>query len=145
MMQASKACMDMIRAHESCRLKAYRCAGGAWTIGYGSTRGVRPLMQITAEEAERRLERDLDDAEDAVIRLVNVPLSQNQFDALCSFVFNVGSGAFAGSTLLRLLNAKDYAGAAYEFDKWVFASGKRMKGLATRRAAEKTLFLRSDS
>jgi lysozyme len=134
----------MIRAHEACRLKAYRCAGGAWTIGFGSTKGVRPLMEITQEEADERLTRDLRTAEDAVNRLVHVPLTQNAFDALCSFTFNVGSSALADSTLLRLLNERDYAGAAKEFDKWVFAKGKRLKGLVLRREAERRLFERAD-
>lgn len=145
MMQASKACYDLIRAHEGLRLKAYRCPGGVWTIGYGSTKHVRPLMEITCEEADERLKRDVEEAEEAVLRLVNVPLTQNQFDSLASFTFNLGSANLAESTLLRLLNERRYAEASAEFDKWVFAKGKRMKGLVLRRAAERALFERADS
>jgi lysozyme len=77
-----------------------------------------------------------------VSKLVKVPLSQNQFDALVSFEYNVGYGNFSKSTLLRKLNLKDYIGASKEFDKWVYANKKKLTGLVKRRKSEKELFLK---
>lgn len=111
-------------------------------------------MKITIGEAQARLVEDMTTAGDIVDRAVTAPLSQNQFDALCDFVFNVGPGkkgvkdgfvvlkSGEPSTMLRRLNASDYAGAAAEFPKWTKASGKVMPGLVTRRAAERALFER---
>ena len=85
---------------------------------------------------------DMTYAAQAVDRLVKVPLTQNQFDALVSFVFNIGDGAFAASTLLRYLNKGRYQEAAVEFMRWIHAGGKRLDGLIRRRRAEQELFLR---
>lgn len=140
-MSISPAGIALIQAHEGLRLTAYRDAGGVWTIGYGSTGGVRRGMTITRDQAVLRLYHDLDTAESAVNSRVTVPLSQPQFDALVSLVFNIGGGAFRKSTLLQKLNAGDYAGAANEFNRWVKAKGRVLPGLVTRRAAERALFL----
>jgi lysozyme len=140
-MSISPAGIALIQAHEGLRLTAYRDAGGVWTIGYGSTGGVRRGMTITRDQAVLRLYHDLDTAESAVNSRVTVPLSQPQFDALVSLVFNIGGGAFRKSTLLQKLNAGDYAGAANEFNRWVKAKGRVLPGLVTRRAAERSLFL----
>ncbi|MBP8282382.1 MAG: lysozyme [Chromatiaceae bacterium] len=137
----SPAGIALIQAHEGLRLTAYRDPVGIWTIGYGSTSHVHPGMQITRDQATLRLYHDVDDAEATVNRRVTVPLTQSQFDALVSLVFNIGGGAFRKSTLLQKLNAGDYAGAAGEFGRWVKAKGRVLPGLVTRRAAERALFL----
>jgi GH24 family phage-related lysozyme (muramidase) len=129
-----------IKHFESCRLEAYRDAGGVWTIGWGSTRGVTPGMTITQAEADQRFEADLAPAETAVASLVRVPLTDGQFAALVSFVFNCGAGTLRTSSLLRLLNGGDYAAVPAELRRFRFAHGKPLKGLAVRRAAEAALW-----
>lgn len=139
-MHISDAGLALIRQSEGLRLRAYLCPAGIPTIGYGSTAGVKMGQTITAERAEELLREDLRQFEAAVSRLVKVPLSQGQFDALTSFAFNLGAKSLEKSTLLRLLNAGDYPGAAAQFDRWVYASGKKLSGLVKRRAAERALF-----
>ena len=140
MMQISKAGLDLIKQFEGLYLKAYRCPAGVPTIGYGHTAGVAMGQTITQQQADDYLRRDVRQFERAVARLVSVPLTQGQFDALVSFAFNLGEGALAQSTLLRLLNAGDYAGAAAQFDRWNKAGGRVLPGLVRRRAAERALF-----
>ncbi|AFZ34651.1 glycoside hydrolase family 24 [Stanieria cyanosphaera PCC 7437] len=112
----SKAGINFIKLWEGLRLKAYRCPAGKWTIGYGTTKGVKAGQEITQREAESLLRNDLVVFEDATRNLVKVQLSQNQFDALVSFVYNVGEGAFAKSTLLQVLNEGKFTEAANNFD-----------------------------
>lgn len=132
--------MELIKRFEGLRLTPYYCSAGILTIGYGHTSGVKMGMRITEEEAEILLEADLGAAEMAVGRLVQVSLTDNQFAALVSFVFNLGSGRLASSTLLRKLNAGDYEGAAGQFGKWVFGGGRKLPGLITRRESERQLY-----
>lgn len=132
--------LELIKGFEGLRLNAYQDSAGVWTIGYGHTGGVRPGDRITQAEAEAYLRQDTGWAQQAVRDLVRVPLSQGQFDALTSFTFNLGRGALEGSTLLRKLNAGDYAGAQAEFGRWVHAGGEVLQGLVRRRAAEGDLF-----
>lgn len=144
-MRTSPAGRAFIGRHEGLRLAAYRDAAGVWTIGYGHTAAAGPPapaagMTIGAAEAEAILGRDLARFEQAVTRLVAVPLTQAQFDALVSFAFNVGEGALARSTLLKKLNAGDVAGAAAEFGRWNKAGGRVLAGLTRRRAEERALF-----
>lgn len=139
-MQPSQAAIDLIKAAEGLRLTAYRDSGGILTIGYGSTGGIKPGQTITPEQAEAMLVDDLDEAAEAVRQLVTVPLTQGQFDALCSFVFNLGAGRLRDSTLLRLLNQRKYGEAAAQFRFWVMASGQPLPGLVKRRAAERAMF-----
>ena len=139
-MHISEAGLALIRQFEGLRLSAYLCPAGIPTIGYGSTAGVQMGQTITAERAEELLREDVRQFEAAVSRLVKVPLNQGQHDALVSFAFNLGAKALEKSTLLRLLNAGDYSGAAAQFDRWVYASGKKLSGLVKRRAAERALF-----
>lgn len=139
-MMISQQGVDLIKSFESCRLKAYLCPAGVWTIGYGHTSGVRPNDEISQAQAERYLKADLVRVEQDVRILVRVPLTQGQFDALVSFAFNCGTRALSTSTLLRKLNVRDYAGAAEEFMRWVFANGKRFAGLERRRRLERRLF-----
>lgn len=140
MMQISKAGLDLIKQFEGLYLKAYRCPAGVPTIGYGHTAGVAMGQTITQQQADDYLRRDVRQFERAVSRLVTVPLTQGQFDALVSFAFNLGDGALAQSTMLRLLNAGDYTGAAAQFDRWNKAGGRVLPGLVRRRAAERALF-----
>ncbi len=135
---------DTIRHFESCRLEAYRDPTGVWRIGWGSSRGVTPGLTITQAEADRRFEEDLAPAETAVTNLVRVPLTDGQFAALVSFVFNCGAGTLRTSTLLRLLNGGDYACVPAELRRFRFAQGKPLKGLAIRRAAEAALWAGHD-
>lgn len=139
-MRTSDHGVELIKQFEGLRLHAYLDSVGVPTIGYGSTSGVELGDTITPEGAERLLREDLREAESAIDHLVTVPLSQNQFDALASFVFNVGHGNLASSTLLRKLNAGDYDGAAEEFPKWRYAGGQVLAGLERRRRAEAELF-----
>ena len=140
-MKISQKGLDLIKQFEGLRLKAYLCAAGVPTIGYGHTRGVSLGMSITEEQAEGYLLEDIHEFELAIQRLVYTRLTQNQFDALVSFTFNLGIGSLKTSTLLKKLNAGDIAGAANEFNKWVYAGGKKLKGLIKRRAAERLLFI----
>lgn len=132
--------LNLLRKFEGCRLTAYADSAGVWTIGYGHTRGVHKGDSCTQAQADTWLRDDAKEASDAVQRLVEVPLTQPQTDALTSFVFNLGAGAFEKSTLRKKLNAGDYAGAAAEFGRWVFAGDKKLPGLERRRAAEAELF-----
>ncbi|MGR2664258.1 lysozyme [Chromobacterium haemolyticum] len=141
-MKTSNAGIMLIKSFEGLKLVAYKCPAGIWTIGYGHTGpDVTPGQVITQAQADALLARDLERFEAGVSRLVSVQLNQNQFDALVSFAYNLGLGALQGSTLLRLLNAGDYAGAAAQFPRWNKASGKELPGLTRRRAAEQALFL----
>jgi lysozyme len=123
------------------RTSAYQDGGGVWTIGYGHTRGVTEGMTCTSDQAAQWLQNDVAAAVVCVLHMVDVAISQAQFDALVSFVFNVGAGNFASSTLLRKLNAKDYTGAADEFLKWNHVDGVVEGGLTTRREAERAHFI----
>lgn len=139
-MRLSPTGLDLIKSHEGLRLSAYQDVVGVLTIGYGHTSNVKPDMAISEQEAEDILRRDVASFEKAVNDLVTAPLNQNQFDALVSFAFNLGHGALERSTLLSKLNARDYAGAAAEFDRWINAGGKPWPGLVRRRKEERELF-----
>ncbi len=136
----TKVNLDLIKKFEGLYLTAYLCPADVWTIGYGHTKSVKPGMVITEAEADRLLEQDVAWVKAAVVGAVKVPLTANQTSALYSFVFNVGAGAFRSSTLLRKLNAGDYAGAQAQFRRWNKAGGKVLRGLTRRRAAEAKLF-----
>ncbi|MFC5358039.1 lysozyme [Azospirillum himalayense] len=136
--------LALVRHFEGLYLSAYLCPAGVPTIGYGHTAGVRMGQTIDGLQAEVFLRADMADAARDVDRLVKVLLTDQQRGALASFVFNLGAGALQSSTLLRLLNQGDYAGAAKEFPKWVYATVDGIKtqlpGLVKRRAAEAKLF-----
>jgi len=140
----------MVEGFEGFRAEVYDAnpPHGDWTVGIGHA--IKPgerffpygdVTTITRAEADDLFFYDTQEARQAVSDLVTVGLSGNQRAALESFVFNVGRGAFANSTLLRLLNQGDYNAAAAEFDRWVFAKGKKLGGLVARRASEKEVFL----
>ncbi len=132
--------LDLIKGFEGLRLNAYQDSGGVWTIGYGHTGGVKPGDSISQAQAEQYLRQDTGSAQQAVRNAVKVPLTQNQFDALVSFTYNLGAGALQKSTLLKKLNAGDYAGAQAEFGKFVHAGGQVLQGLVRRRGEEAALF-----
>jgi len=132
--------LALVRAYEGLGLEAYRDTSGVWTIGYGHTRGIGPGDSISTERAEQFLETDLMEAERAVAALVKVPLTDNQFSALVSFVFNAGEMAFAKSTLLRKLNEGGYGLVPACLKSWIFDNGRVLPGLVKRRAAEATLW-----
>ena len=111
-------------------IRSYRCPAGKWTIGYGATRGVRSGMRITEGEAEERLLADLNEHAEALHRYVEVPLSQNQYDALTSFVFNVGAANFKSSTLLKRLNSGQYHDIPNQLMRWNKAKTMAGAGLA---------------
>ena len=133
--------LALTQKFEGLRLTAYQDQVGVWTIGYGHTGPeVCAELTITQEQANNLLMQDIASAVAAVNRLVTVAFNQNGFDALVDFAFNLGNNALSGSTLLRKLNADDFAGAAAEFPKWCKAGGKVVPGLLRRRQAEQQLF-----
>lgn len=139
--QIGKAGLDLVKSFEGLKLRAYLCPAKVWTIGYGSTGPhVTPGKVITDAQANDLLQDDLDRFEKAVTRLVTVPLTQNQYDALVSFAFNVGISALERSTLLKRVNARLFDQARAEFSKWNRAGGRPLAGLTRRRAAEAALF-----
>lgn len=149
-LRTSAAGRKAIAQHEGTKLTAYVDSVGVLTIGVGHTSAAGPPvvkkgMKITAAECDEILARDLAAVETDVNRLVKVPITQNQFDALVSLVFNIGGTAFRKSSLLRKLNAGDIAGAGAQFLVWNkgTVNGKKVaiKGLTTRRQAERALFL----
>lgn len=126
---------------EGLRLESYRDVAGHWTVGYGHLGSpAGPGVSITKEQAEALLRADLNTAETAVSQMVKVPLTEEQFASLVSFVFNVGTGAFAKSTLLEELNKGNYDEVPAQLQRWVFAGGNRTPGLVNRRAAEAGLW-----
>ncbi|MDE1478458.1 lysozyme [Xenorhabdus bovienii] len=143
-MEISENGINKIKSYEGLRLHAYPDpATGAepWTIGYGHTKGVKPEQVITEQQAETFLHEDLIPIYAEIQRIVKVPLTQGQFDALCSFIFNLGIGNFIHSTLLKKLNLADYQGAAEEFLKWDRADGRVLADLRVRRVSEQKMFM----
>ncbi|MDE9435655.1 lysozyme [Xenorhabdus bovienii] len=143
-MEISDKGLECIKQYESLKLKAYpdpATGGIPWTIGYGHTKGVKKSDVITEPQAEAFLQDDLQPVYTTLRLWVKVPLNQGQFDALCSFIFNCGSGNFSGSMLLKKLNQGDYTGAAAEFSRCNKAAGKVIRGLNRRRASERQMFL----
>ena len=142
-MKLGAAGAALIKSREQLRLRAYKpTPDDKWTIGWGHTgKNVVEGLTWVLSQAEAAFDSDTQGAATAVMRLVDVPLTQNQFDALVAFVFNVGEPQFKDSTLLRVLNAHDYAGAAGHFAEWNHQAGKVLAGLTVRRAAERDLFL----
>jgi lysozyme len=138
--QVNEAGIALIKEFEGLHLVPYLCPGGVWTIGYGHTRTVRAGMKITEAEADQFLTEDLRLVGAALQRLVLVPLDDNEFAALASFVFNVGSGSFQSSQLLSLLNRGWYDQVPAQFLRWNRAGGEVMGGLTRRRLAEGKLW-----
>ena len=134
----------LVKRFEGCELKAYRCPAGVLTCGWGATDGVTEITEWTQEEADMRLAEDLAVFELRVKKLLLLEPTSNQLAALVSFAYNVGTMNLRTSTLLKLFNAGDFAGAAEQFPRWNKAAGKVLPGLIARRAAERALFLKED-
>jgi len=136
---------DLIKVSEGCRLEAYpdpATGGEPWTIGYGATgNDIDATTTWTQTQADDDLQRRVERLIRCIGGLVAVPLNDGQLAALVSFADNLGLGALSSSTLLRLLNHGSYQGAAGQFQRWVYAAGKVLPGLQTRRARERDLFL----
>jgi len=140
----SAAGLALTKQFEGLELKAYQDSVGVWTIGYGHTgTDVKPGLTITEAQASVLLAADVAWAVTCVNKSVKSAVNQNQFDAMVDFVFNLGCAAFAQSTLLRMVNAGDFAGAAGQFGRWNKAGGKVLAGLTKRRAAEAALFAKA--
>jgi GH24 family phage-related lysozyme (muramidase) len=142
-MKLSKNGLELIKSFEGLRLKAYKVTDSEkyFTIGYGHYGSdVKEGMEISKKKAEELFEKDVQKFVDGVNELVKVPINQNQFDSLVSFAYNVGLGALKKSTLLDLLNGKEYKGASEQFERWNKSGGKVLKGLVTRREKEQKLF-----
>lgn len=147
-MRLSQKGVDFIKSHEALRLKAYQDSKGVWTIGWGHTKNVHPGDVITRAQAEQFIRDDFAWVErtlnaDLVIGRDKPLVTQNEFDALCSLVFNIGSQAYLDSTVRRKIKQGDKMGAARAFKMWVYSNHKFIQGLANRRADEVRLFLQS--
>lgn len=142
MMQLGEKGKVLIQGFEKLALVAYRDQGGVWTIGWGHVGPEAFEGAIcTREQADTWFDKDVHTAVVAVIRSADVPVTQNQFDALVAFTYNVGVEAEVHSTLIRHVNARNLVGAAAEFGKWIHVKGVVSNGLIKRRAAERELFL----
>ena len=135
--------IELIKHFEGCELEAYKCAAGVPTIGYGHIKGVQIGDTITQEQAEQMLVEELNEYEGYINDMVTTPLSQNQFDALVSWVYNLGGGNLKASTLLKVLNSGDFNGVPAQLMRWNKAGGKVLEGLTRRRQAEADLFSRN--
>ena len=143
-MNTSPKGIALIIEFEGLRLKAYQCPGGVWTIGYGHTAGVKPGMVITEAQAEEYLKANLI-AFERYLNGLGLALNQNQFDALISFIYNVGTGNFSNSTLLRKVSANPQDNSIMdEFLRWVYSKGRVLPGLQRRRLAEMKLYFSND-
>lgn len=146
--QVPDSAIELIAHFEGFRSRPYYCPAGIATIGYGSTRykdGTPVTINdyaISKSKAMDMLLHDVNRFGSSVLKLISVPLTDNQYGALVSFVYNLGSARLQASTLRKKLNRRDYEGAAREFGKWVFAGKKKLAGLVTRREAERRLFER---
>lgn len=140
--QINQKGISLVKHFEGLYLSPYLCPSNKKTIGFGHTgKKAKEGRKITKAQAEALLQQDLDAAAAVVRKFVKVPLNNNQFSVLVSFTFNTGAGAFQRSTLLKLVNKQDFAGAGAELTKWVHGNrGRKLKGLVLRRQAERKLF-----
>jgi lysozyme len=132
--------LQLLKEVEGFRAKPYKDTGGVWTIGYGTVIRNLNIKSVTPQEAEELARNAVKHIEVTLNTVVSVPLSQNQFDALVVFIYNVGVQAFENSTLLKLLNEGKYDEAANEFKRWKYDNGKEIEGLLNRRKKEAALF-----
>ncbi len=146
-MSISNTGIDLIKNFETLECKAYLCPAGVWTVGWGTTfkpdgKKVTSKDEVTEKEALEYLKHDISDAEKTINMFVSIELTQNEFDALVSFVYNIGRENFRTSTLLKRLNNNDLIGIAIEFTYWVHGGGKVLPGLVARRNKERELFMK---
>ena len=140
-MKISNNGLDLVKHFEGLVLEAYKCPAGVWTIGYGHTKDVQPGDSWSEDHADHMLEVEMEEYEKYINDLVEVELNQNQFDAMVSWVYNLGSSNLQASTLLKVLNAGDYEGVPAQIMRWNKAGGKVLEGLTRRRQAEADLFV----
>jgi lysozyme len=140
-MFTSQKGIDLIKKYEGCKLEAYKCPAGIWTIGYGTTKGVKQGMKITQAQAEEYLRRDIIPLE-STLNSLGINFTQNQFDALISWLYNLGTGNFNSSTLKKKIvaRAKDLD-ITDQIIKWINSNGKPLLGLKKRRVEEANMFL----
>ena len=139
-MKCSQEGLELIKKFEGCKLKSYKCPAGVWTIGYGHTEDIKEGDIVSPEEANKLLRADVFKFEEYVTDNVIVNLTQNQFDALVAWTFNLGVGNLRNSTMLKKLNNADYTSVPFEMKRWNKAGGKTLDGLIRRRNAEALLF-----
>ncbi len=144
-MVASEKALGLIKMFEGLELMSYKCPGDRWTIGYGHTNDVKANQKITKDKAEEFLKEDVKEVEIAInFHTEDIDLTQNQFDALTSFVYNVGRSAFQYSTMLSYIKLRKFGSAGNEFKRWVYSGGKKLRGLIRRREAEFELFIKPE-
>tara|TARA_R100000234_G_scaffold58967_1_gene35612 strand:- start:1375 stop:1863 length:489 start_codon:yes stop_codon:yes gene_type:complete len=139
-MEISQEGIALIKKFEGCKLESYQCAAGVWTIGYGSTSGIKEGMEISQQRAEALLLEDVAVFEEAVNKAVKVPLEQHEFDALVSWTFNLGPSNLNSSTMLKVLNDNKKSEVPAQMRRWNKAGGETLQGLIRRREAESLLF-----
>ena len=146
----NEAGLELIELFEGFSSEPYQDVAGIWTIGFGSIYGAdgkrvtQDHQSISKADASKLMERDIKRTEDTLARLITVDVTLNQFSALCSFAYNVGTGAFQRSTARMKLNRQDYQGCADELLRWKYAGKRVIPGLLRRREAERELFLNED-
>lgn len=140
----SEECAKLMEHFEGYREHAYQDGGGVWTVGIGTTKGVKPGDTMSYQEALDRKRKELKEHCEPLYTDINVNITQGMFDAMASFTYNVGVHAFSTSTLLKKLNDGDYAGAADELLRWNKDNGRVVDGLTRRRKAEREMFLGRD-
>lgn len=139
-MNISEEGKALIKKFESCRLEAYKCSANVWTCGWGATKGVDENTVWSQSYADERFEGDIQEFENYVNDLVTAPLQQCQFDALCSWCYNLGPANLKSSSMLRVLNEGNYEEVPYQLQRWNKANGEILEGLVRRRKAEALLF-----
>jgi len=139
-MEISQEGLALIKKFEGCKLESYQCAAGVWTIGFGSTSGIKEGMEISQERADALLLEDVEVFEEAVNKAVQVPLEQHEFDALVSWTFNLGPSNLNSSTMLKVLNDNKKSEVPAQMRRWNKAGGETLQGLIRRREAESLLF-----
>ena len=139
-MKISEEGIELLKKFEGCKLEAYQDSVGVWTIGYGHTKGVYKGMTISQDDAEEMLEEEMKEYEGYIEEYVEVPLSQNEFDALVCWVYNLGPTNLRNSTLLMVLNQSKFDEVPEQIKRWNKAGGEVLKGLVRRREAEALLF-----
>ena len=139
-MKTSAEGVALIKKFEGCELESYLCPADVWTIGYGTTKNVIEGMRITENQAEELLKKDLETFEEEIERLVEVPLSQCQFDSLVAWTYNLGATNLKNSTLLKVLNRAEHDEVPIQIKRWNKANGEVLKGLVRRREAEALLY-----
>ena len=139
-MKISNNGLELIKHFEGLVLKAYKCPAGVWTIGYGHTKDVQPGDEWSESNADHMLEVEMEEYEGYVNNSVTAPINQDQFDALVSWVYNLGGGNLSASTMLKVLNAGEYDEVPNQMLRWNKAGGKVLEGLTRRRQAEADMF-----